>query len=297
MEEQMEGQMSLEMCFPGLLSGKMSQEHSAATEARTSDVSWKSFATLKGKTLSFLNLKTESGIKPESSSVMDLVLRGDCLMLNTGESPNEERESQLSEILQGGVPEKYYLSEKACEGILRRANKRGKELPEVLEKALTAQIERSRLRSEGGADTYIKSDGSVGTAGKGPLIQDNLSGTLGVSQDQTLFCSNVDTKKEIKDFVRDNNKNIDHQQDMLYTEEDKCGSSAAGTHGSAGHLHNIIIPMQDDGTTSMTKHGPGWHEEDVGYTVNTVDRQSVAYGIGRDAFNMGENAQFGMSIE
>lgn len=66
------------------------------------------------------------------------------------ESPNEERESQLSEILQGEVPEKYYLSEKACEGILRRANKRGKELPEVLEKALTAQIERSRLRSEGG---------------------------------------------------------------------------------------------------------------------------------------------------
>jgi hypothetical protein len=136
---------------------------------------------------------------------------------------------------------------------------------------------------------------------------------------------------EIKDFVRDNNKNIDHQQDMLYTEEDKCGSLAAGTHGSAGHLHNIIIPMQDDGTTSMTKHGPGWHEENVGYTVNTVDRQSVAYGIdmqggkgnanykenksptlcsdshgtphgvaygiGRDAFNMGENAQFGMSIE
>lgn len=131
------------------------------------------------------------------------------------------------------------------------------------------------LKIRGGADTYIKSDGSVGTAGKGPLIQDNLSGTLGVSQDQTLFCSN----EEIKDFVRDNNKNIEHQQDMLYTEEDKCGSLAAGTHGSAGHLHNIIIPMQDDGTTSMTKHGPGWHEEDVGYTVNTVDRQSVAYGI------------------
>ena len=55
--------------------------------------------------------------------------------------------------------------------------------------------------------------------------------------------------------------------------------------------------MQDDGTTSMTKHGPGWHEEDVGYTVNTVDRQSVTYGIGRDAFNMGENAKFGMSVE
>jgi hypothetical protein len=37
------------------------------------------------------------------------------------------------------VPEKYYLSAKACQGILRRAKERGKELPEELRIALERQ--------------------------------------------------------------------------------------------------------------------------------------------------------------
>ena len=60
-------------------------------------------------------------------------------MLNTGECPREEDVSTLSQILMEGVPEKYYLSRKACQGILTRASKRGKELPEVLKKALISQ--------------------------------------------------------------------------------------------------------------------------------------------------------------
>ena len=60
-------------------------------------------------------------------------------MLNTGVSPIAEQESTLSQILLAEVPEKYYLSPKACLGILRRASVRGKELPEVLKKALERQ--------------------------------------------------------------------------------------------------------------------------------------------------------------
>jgi hypothetical protein len=60
-------------------------------------------------------------------------------MLNTGVSPSEEQESTLSQILLAEVPEKYYLSPKACLGILRRASVRGKELPDVLKKALERQ--------------------------------------------------------------------------------------------------------------------------------------------------------------
>jgi hypothetical protein len=59
--------------------------------------------------------------------------------LNTGEYPNAVAESSLSQILQDSVPEKYYLSPKACRGILRRASSRGKELPEVLQLALERQ--------------------------------------------------------------------------------------------------------------------------------------------------------------
>ena len=43
------------------------------------------------------------------------------------------------------------------------------------------------LKIRGGSDTYLKPDGSIGTAGKGALVQTEQSATLGVSQDQTLF--------------------------------------------------------------------------------------------------------------
>jgi len=42
----------------------------------------------------------------------------------------------LSAVLETDVPRKYYLSAKAARGILRRAEKRGKELPETLRLAL-----------------------------------------------------------------------------------------------------------------------------------------------------------------
>lgn len=50
--------------------------------------------------------------------------------------------SSLSEILEtGDVPRRYFLSPKACRGILRRAEKRGKELPVQLMQALRAVAE------------------------------------------------------------------------------------------------------------------------------------------------------------
>ena len=57
--------------------------------------------------------------------------------------PKDVEESFLSEILQEGVPEKYYLSARACQGILNRASKRGKELPEVLRIALERGCNRT----------------------------------------------------------------------------------------------------------------------------------------------------------
>lgn len=58
-----------------------------------------------------------------------------------GECPREENVSLLSWILQVDVPEKYYLSAKACRGILTRASRRGKKLQELLETALLEMIE------------------------------------------------------------------------------------------------------------------------------------------------------------
>lgn len=66
-------------------------------------------------------------------------LHGDYMTRSFGECPREENVSRLSQILQDSVPEKYALSAKACEGILRRAEKRGKELPARLKAALERQ--------------------------------------------------------------------------------------------------------------------------------------------------------------
>ncbi len=64
---------------------------------------------------------------------------GESWMLGTGESPSAAVVSSLSQILEGSPHQRYYLSRNACLGILRRARKRGKELPEQLKEALMIQ--------------------------------------------------------------------------------------------------------------------------------------------------------------
>ena len=65
--------------------------------------------------------------------------RGGSLTPNTSEWPNDAAVCLLSQVLEtGSIPAKFYLSSKACEGILRRAEKRGKTLPPMLEQALRA---------------------------------------------------------------------------------------------------------------------------------------------------------------
>lgn len=53
--------------------------------------------------------------------------------------PHAEDESFLSQILVRNAPERYSLSEKACLGILRRAEKKHKELPPLLKWVLEKQ--------------------------------------------------------------------------------------------------------------------------------------------------------------
>ena len=46
------------------------------------------------------------------------------------------------------MPEKYFLSARACEGIIRRAERRGKELPPMLKEALEQMIERENAQAK-----------------------------------------------------------------------------------------------------------------------------------------------------
>lgn len=104
---------------------------------RTSDESSKKSAASKKQTYQFLDLR--SGATQEKSWATVSASHGGCSTRNIGEFPSVENVSTLSEILQVNVPEKYYLSPRACEGILRRASRRGKELPAILKQALDRQ--------------------------------------------------------------------------------------------------------------------------------------------------------------
>ena len=70
--------------------------------------------------------------------------------LSTGEFPSGAVVSSLSDVLEtGDVPRKYFLSPKACRGILRRAAKRGRELPPSLRSALEQVAGREKYSGTG----------------------------------------------------------------------------------------------------------------------------------------------------
>lgn len=171
MTEAVKGQLSifdLDIWF-----GKTSPEHSQATKEKISKPSSrKSSGSQIRQHPMCLCLKRENGVSQdastmrwgggqlpgcstmlssgeflrEESGLLCLPISTDSqphrfyLTINTTEKPTEEMPTQLSDILQSDAKEKYRLSERACRGILNRAAKRGKILPEILKQALESQI-------------------------------------------------------------------------------------------------------------------------------------------------------------
>ena len=122
--------------------GRMFQEPSPAEpqKERISGSSSRRSSELKSVVFQSLDLTPGAGnLLGEFYWELISPWRGDALTLNTGVSPREEKESSLSQILQDDPPDKYYLTRKACLGILRRAFERGKELPRKLNQALEIQ--------------------------------------------------------------------------------------------------------------------------------------------------------------
>ena len=161
--------LNLATCY-----GKMSPEHSAATKEKTSrQSSRKSSGSKNRESVMCLCLRKTSGPQPglytmnwgdgashgeytmhstgeyrkdESGSLLLRILTDSqqaplYLALDSGEKPQEPVHTKLSEILETDPDPKYNLSAKACQGILRRAERRGKKLPEQLEQALTGDHE------------------------------------------------------------------------------------------------------------------------------------------------------------
>ena len=169
MTEALDGQVNL---FDlGIWSGKMFPERSAATsrmDSETSEPCWKKLYASQSRDFLFLDCRTSrSGRKPEESSATDGASHGERTTHNTGafpsadgvsawwsiltdtpqgisslnvsEEPNLLVYTKLSQILEERPDPKYNLTPKACAGILRRAERRGKKLPEALKTVLELQ--------------------------------------------------------------------------------------------------------------------------------------------------------------
>ena len=116
--------------------------------ARTSGSFWRRSSALNAIPFQSLDLTPGAGnLLGEFYWELISPWRGGASTLNTGVSPRDAKESSLSQILQADPPLKYYLSPKACLGILRRAFERGKELPKKLERAL--KIQAGLMRPDG----------------------------------------------------------------------------------------------------------------------------------------------------
>lgn len=171
-------------CIQLSLSGKMFPELSAQTAEKISEPCWKNLPTRHNQTFQFLDLRGGGdGARPEQSSETAGLWHGGCSTLNVGECPSVESVSQLSQILEVNVPQRYFLSARACQGILTRASRRGKALPDLLKTALLDMIEWWQGRQ---AYTLKIRSGCAG-GGKGALVQTEKTGTLSTLQGQTLF--------------------------------------------------------------------------------------------------------------
>ena len=142
MTETLDGQVGL--FDPNTWCGKMSPERSAAEtpKAPTSPQSSRKSSKLQTRMpVCVCVYRTEDGANPGATTLKMVpgALLGEYTMRSFGESPREENASRLSQILEDCPPPKYSLSARACQGILNRASRRGKELPPELREALERQ--------------------------------------------------------------------------------------------------------------------------------------------------------------
>lgn len=137
---------------PGSWCGRTLSEPLAQTTEKTLEPSLRkrSMSSVKRPPL-FLSLNMD-GLQPDACKSPtweeNAALRGAFSMPSFGESPSVDAESHLSQILEAHAPEKYYLSAKACRGILNRAQRRGKDLPPMLKTALHEMITFQEQRQE-----------------------------------------------------------------------------------------------------------------------------------------------------
>ena len=244
---------------PDICSGKTSPALSPPEPLpeRTSAPYWKKSAASMTQPLQSLDLSPGAGnLLGESYWQTLSPWHGASWTLNTGASPIMWKEiasnpvprngvgaSFLSQILRPQAPRKYYLTALACQGILRRAAERGKELPGKLRLALEAQAGLRPPPAEIGAE--IKSY-HINQRDEG-IDLGHLSGALMATSNMQMqtFVAFADDKTST---LPDENGCLtpwDVQSRRIFNDSAAWPALYGGEGGGHGYVQSIAFAMNE----------------------------------------------------
>lgn len=272
---------------------------------------------------------TEQGIYSVAWSVHDAQFWGKTITNNRGEVVKKgtpQRRRRVALVADFGGPTAPNILFEKIPSVSDSMYRNLEESPEEREKASGVVREGTdsssfTLKIRGGREI----DSSGKRAGKGPLVQEELSGTLGVSQDQTLITIQKPSAISIDEkmgntYVWEEVGNTLAQRDYKQPQAVVYGIGSYESNAMKSDNPNSGIYLADtsrtldinggnpacnqggmiviEGNGSRDSHlGDGFKESEVSYTLNTVEQHGVCYGIDRAAFNQGENALYDFSVE
>ena len=294
-----------QMCLydPGLWCGKTSPEPSPAgnRRGRTSGLSSKKLFELSSIPYQFLDLT------PGAGNLLGVFYweilspwRGESLTLNTGASPRDAAVSTLWQILEDKPHPRYYLTRKACLGILRRSSERDKPLPTALRNALELQ---AGMRE----DVSLKEGNIAFAANQRDEVRDlhDVAGALGaqpgmkqqtfLAESAPVLCLNdqggqvMNCSMNITGTLRAQERGHqplvyeNHGIDSRYTGSHEVSPTISARCGTGGN--NVPLVEQDasiycivgniiDRQPENGGNGCGY-QEGISYTLTAMDRHAV----------------------
>ena len=294
-----------QMCLydPGLWCGKTSPEPSPAgsRRGRTFGLSSKKLFELSSIPYQFLDLT------PGAGNLLGVFYweilspwRGESLTLNTGASPRDAVASTLWQILEDKPHPRYYLTRKACLGILRRSSERDKPLPTAFRNALELQ---AGMRE----DVSLKEGNIAFAANQRDEVRDlhDVAGALGaqpgmkqqtfIAESTPVLCLNdqggqvMNCSVNITGTLRAQERGHqplvyeNHGIDSRYTDPHEVSPTISARCGTGGN--NVPLVEQDasiycivgniiDRQPENGGNGCGY-QEGISYTLTAMDRHAV----------------------
>ena len=288
---------------PGLWCGKTSPEPSPAgsRRGRTSGLSSRKLFELSSIPYQFLDLT------PGAGNLLGVFYweilspwRGESLTLNTGASPRDAVVSTLWQILEDKPHPRYYLTRKACLGILRRSSERDKPLPTALRNALELQ---AGMRE----DVSLKEGNIAFAANQRDEVRDlhDVAGALGaqlgmkqqtfIAESAPVLCLNdqggqaMNCSVNITGTLRAQERGQQplgyehHGIDSRYTGPHEVSPTISARCGTGGN--NVPLVEQDasiycivgniiDRQSENGGNGCGY-QEGISYTLTAMDRHAI----------------------